>query len=214
MQWVDPYSKLYQIANGFPVTILSNPENKKAYLSMKPTTRAAYDMSMRENSIDGIITMKDKFDLKAGNMFYLDEEPTGIYILQSCCLWEQQPDSRNVNAIKTNCFIDIQRYGYKDETSEIEEWYNVHENVRANISETLSDSKNFNAGFEVTTYKIVQIPRFDIDNNFYDVQENDRVVVTNLANLELNAKIQIESLDNFGIDGIIRIQGTQDMRNN
>lgn len=214
MQWIDVYATMYQKANGFPVTILAKPNNKKGYLSMKPTTRAAYDLSMRENSIDGIITVDDiTTQIQAGDVFFLNTDPTNIYIIQTCSYWEQQPDTRNINAIKVNCLVNIQRYGFKDETSTKEEWYDVYQNVYGFISEVLKDSKNFNAGMEIATVKSVQIPKLDINKNMYMVQENDRILVSNLLDLNYKIKIQIESMDSFGVQGVIRLQGTQDMRN-
>lgn len=214
MQWIDVYATMYQKANGFPVTILAKPNNKKGYLSMKPTTRAAYDLSMRENSIDGIITVDDiTTQIQAGDVFFLNTDPTNIYIIQTCSYWEQQPDTRNINAIKVNCLVNIQRYGFKDETSTKEEWYDVYQNVYGFISEVLKDSKNFNAGMEIATVKSVQIPKLDINKNMYMVQENDRILVSNLLDLNYKIKIQIESMDSFGVQGVIRLQGTQDIRN-
>lgn len=214
MQWIDAYATMYQKANGFPVTILAKPNNKKGYLSMKPTTRAAYDLSMRENSIDGIITVDDiTTQIQAGDVFFLNTDPTNIYIIQTCSYWEQQPDTRNINAIKVNCLVNIQRYGFKDETSTKEEWYDVYQNVYGFISEVLKDSKNFNAGMEIATVKSVQIPKLDINKNMYMVQENDRILVSNLLDLNYKIKIQIESMDSFGVQGVIRLQGTQDIRN-
>lgn len=214
MQWIDVYATMYQKANGFPVTILAKPNNKKGYLSMKPTTRAAYDLSMRENSIDGIITVDDiTTQIQAGDVFFLNTDPTNIYIIQTCSYWEQQPDTRNINAIKVNCLVNIQRYGFKDETSTKEEWYDVYQNVYGFISEVLKDSKNFNAGMEIATVKSVQIPKLDINKNMYMVQENDRILVSNLLDLNYKIKIQIESMDSFGAQGVIRLQGTQDIRN-
>lgn len=214
MQWIDVYATMYQKANGFPVTILAKPNNKKGYLSMKPTTRAAYDLSMRENSIDGIITVDDiTTQIQAGDVFFLNTDPTNIYIIQTCSYWEQQPDTRNINAIKVNCLVNIQRYGFKDETSTKEEWYDVYQNVYGFISEVLKDSKNFNAGMEIATVKSVQIPKLDINKNMYMIQENDRILVSNLLDLNYKIKIQIESMDSFGVQGVIRLQGTQDIRN-
>ena len=214
MQWIDVYATMYQKANGFPVTILAKPNNKKGYLSMKPTTRAAYDLSMRQNSIDAIITVDDiTTQIQAGDVLFLNTDPTNIYIIQTCSYWEQQPDTRNINAIKVNCLVNIQRYGFKDETPTKEEWYDVYQNVYGFISEVLKDSKNFNAGMEIATVKSVQIPKLDINKNMYMVQENDRIVVSSLLDLNYKIKIQIESMDSFGVQGVIRLQGTQDIRN-
>lgn len=213
MQWIDPYSKLYQIDNGFLITVLSEPTNKKAYLSMKPTTRAAYDMSMRENTIDGIITMEENFDLKAGNIFFLNDNPTDYYIMQTCSYWEQQPDTRNINATRVNCLVTVQRRDFNDENFEKEEWVNIYENIYGYISETLKDSKNFNAGLEVATLKTIQIPKFNLQNKFYYIKETDKIIVCDIKDVNLKTEIFAESVDSFGIQGIIRVQGTQDMRN-
>lgn len=214
MYWIDGYSEIYQRANGFPITVLAKPENKKGYLSMKPTTRAAYDLSMRENSIDGIVTMDNvETDLKAGMMFYIDTDPAGKYIVQTYSYWEQQPNTRNINAVKCNCSITIQRYGFKDATSTKEEWYDVYKDIDGFVSETLKEGKNFNAGVEVATWKIVQIPKFDIDEKFYEVQEADRVIVKSISNPSNSMKINLESVDAFGVNGVIRMQGNLDMRN-
>lgn len=210
--YIDAYSEMYQRINGFEVTILSNPTNKKAFLSMKPTTRAAYDLSMRENSVDGIITMDNiKSDLKAGNLFYINEDPSNIYIIQSCSYWEQQPNTRNINAVRTNCMVDILRLGYSEDTGD-NAWIKVYEGINGFISELLKDSKNFNSGFEVATVKSVQIPKIDIDGKVRSLSENDRIVVKNLSYNTLECLIQVESVDNFGVEGVVRLQGTQDIR--
>lgn len=214
MVWIDAYSEKYQRANGFPVTILSKPNNFKAFLSLKPTTRAAYDLSMREDSIDGIITLNNvQRNLKAGQEFYINTAPNDIYIIQTCSYWEQQPNTRNINAVRSNCIVSIQRYGFKDETSTKEEWYDLYTDIDGYISETLKESKNFDAGFEVDTWKNVQIPQFNIDDEFYDVKERDRIVV--YSRLDKNRKLEIyaESVDMFGVNGVIRIMGTLDIRN-
>lgn len=214
MYWIDAYSELYQKANGFPITIFSKPYNKKGYLSMKPTTRAAYDLSMRENSIDGIITLDNiQKELKAGMVFSIDTEPESKYIIQTYSYWEQQPNTRNINAVRCNCYITVQRYGFKDSNSTEEEWYEVYKDINGFVSETLKEGKNFNAGVEVNTWKVVQIPKFDIDENIYDIKETDRVLVRGLLNSDRYMKINLESVDAFGINGVIRMQGNLDMRN-
>ena len=65
----------------------------------------------------------------------------------------------------------------------------------------------------VCKLKSVQIPKLDINKNMYMIQENDRILVSNLLDLNYKIKIQIESMDSFGVQGVIRLQGTQDMRN-
>lgn len=214
MYWVDAYSEKYQRTNGFPVTILSRPNNFKAFLSMKPTTRAAYDLSMRENSIDGIITLdKVQKNLKAGQRFYINTDRDNLYIIQTCSYWEQQPNTRNINAVRSNCTVSVQRYGFKNEDSVEEEWYDLYTDIDGYISETLKESKNFDAGFEVDTWKNIQIPQFDIDNKYYDVKETDRFIVKGRLRKEPILEVYAESVDMFGIDGIIRIMGTLDIRN-
>ena len=66
---------------------------------------------------------------------------------------------------------------------------------------------------EIATVKSIQIPKINIDKEMYIIQENDRVIVTSLLDERYKEKVQIESVDSFGVQGVIRMQGTQDMRN-
>ena len=75
MFWVDGYADMYQEINGFESTVYTLDGEKTAWISMKPTTRAAYDLSMRENTIDGIITMDGLDKLKSGYIYILKDDP-------------------------------------------------------------------------------------------------------------------------------------------
>ena len=223
MYWVDSYADKYQKINGFEANINTFEGEKKAWISMKPTTRAAYDLSMRENTIDGLITMDNIECLKSGYTYYLKEDPNNLYFIQTLSKWETQPKSKNFNAIRCNCKVTIQRKGFKEDNPE-EQWIDIYKDVPASFSNTLSDSKNFNAGFEVTTIKIIQLPMWEFieeeDENgeikriekARVIKENDKVIVTNDLSEDLKCEIHVESVDNFGISGTVKLQGTQDMR--
>ena len=214
MAWIDAYAEMYQRTQGFKITILAKPDNKKAFISNKPTTRAAYDnaLTLRESSIDTIITM-DNIDTNflTGRLFYYDDEPTFYYIIQTRSRWEQQPNTRNANAILCNATVTCQRYGYKDEKSTEEEWYNVYENIPCSISEVFKDGKNFDAGLEVNTQKNIQFSKYDLDDKPLYLKEGDRFVVSSL-NGRFCSTINAEAVDDISVSGVIRVMGTQDTR--
>lgn len=227
MYWVDYYADKYQKINGFKATVHTVDGEEEAWISLKPTTRAAYDLSMRENSIDGLITMEDISKLKSGYTYFTDKDPDNLYFIQTLSKWETQPKSKDFNAIRCNCKVTIQRKGFVEDEDEIvseEQWVDIYKDVPASMSNTLSDSKNFNAGFEVSTIKIIQMPMWefveeeDEDGNIKIVEkarlvkENDKVIVTSDVSDELVCEIHVESVDNFGISGTVKFQGTQDMR--
>lgn len=227
MYWVDYYADKYQKINGFKATVHTVDADEEAWISLKPTTRAAYDLSMRENSIDGLITMEDISKLKSGYTYFTDKDPDNLYFIQTLSKWETQPKSKDFNAIRCNCKVTIQRKGFVEDEDEIvseEQWVDIYKDVPASMSNTLSDSKNFNAGFEVSTIKIIQMPMWefveeeDEDGNIKVVEkarlvkENDKVIVTSDVSDELVCEIHVESVDNFGISGTVKFQGTQDMR--
>lgn len=267
MYWIDSYADKYQKINGFEAFVNTLEGPKKAWLSMKPTTRAAYDLSMRENSIDGLITMDNISDLKSGYTYYTKQDPDSLYFIQTLSKWETQPKSKNFNALKCNCKVTVQRKGFvKDEPEE--QWIDIYKDVPASMSDTLADSKNFNAGFEVNTIKTIQMPMWEFvdeivekeesDEEIEDIEpdeeldteieedletlpdledseelneeeeieevevrrvekarivkENDKVIVTSNISDDLVCEIHVESVDNFGISGTVKFQGTQDMR--
>lgn len=220
MFYIDGYADKYQKLNGFEVKVKTSEGDKIGHISMKPTTRAAYDLSMRENTVDGLITMDEIEKLKSGYLYTIKEDPSNIYFIQTLSLWEQQLKTKNFNAIRCNCKITVRRKGFEDDMAE-ESWIEVYKDVYASISETLSDSKNFNAGFEVTTIKVIQLPIWQIETDeetgeitekVREIKENDSIEVKNLISNDLICYIHVESVDNFGISGTIKLQGTQDMR--
>ena len=227
MFWKDSYADKYQIVNGFKGFVNTVEGKKVAWISMKPTTRAAYDLSMRENSIDGLITMDELEKLKSGYTYSILEDPGNLYFIQTLSKWETQEKSKSFNAIRCNCKVTIQRKGFIEDNEDIvseEQWIDIYKDVPASMSNTLSDSKNFNAGFEVSTIKVIQMPMWEFIDGIDEqgrkrlvekariVKENDKVIVTSDVSEDLICEIHVESVDNFGISGTVKIQGTQDMR--
>lgn len=211
--WVDIYSDKYQKINGVKIKIeTDNADNMTAYLSLKISTRSVYDLAMRENFIDGLITM-DNIDekLKPSQMFYFEQHPNIRYILQSVNLAEHQPQSRSINAVRQNSEIRVERFGFADEMATKRTWNVIYESIPSFVSDMLKDGKNFNSGVEDNTVSGIQIPKFDKSNNFYQIEVGDRIVITNIYTNE-KEKIHCESVDSFGVRGITRIQGVLDMR--
>lgn len=207
--YLDPYADKYQKMNGFKIIILKEKEidNLEGYISFEPSTRSTYDMAMRDATIDGILTM-DKIDkVKPGNLFYKNVDPSNIFIIQSVNKGEQQRDTRNINAIKVNSSIDLKRLEYNEETG-MEEYQTIYENVISFVSVQNKEQKNFNAGTEDNTILNIQIPIFDLSEKYYEVLFNDRIILK--GNFERT--LRVESVDEFGVPGVIRMQCTFDTR--
>lgn len=207
--YLDPYADKYQKMNGFKITILKEEEtdNLEGYISFEPSTRSTYDMAMRDATIDGILTMDEIDKVKPGNLFYKNVDPSNIFIIQSVNKGEQQRDTRNINAIKVNSSIDLKRLEYNEETG-MEEYQTIYENVISFVSVQNKEQKNFNAGTEDNTILNIQIPIFDLSEKYYEVLFNDRIILK--GNFERT--LRVESVDEFGVPGVIRMQCTFDTR--
>lgn len=106
----DAYAHLYQKIEGFKIKVkTSEKEVLQGYLSLTPSTRSTYDIAMRDATIDGLLTMDQIDKLKPSQIFYKENNPNELFILQSVNEFEFQKNTRNINAIKQNSFITIQR---------------------------------------------------------------------------------------------------------
>ena len=209
--YLDGYAHLYQKINGFKIKIKApNNTELKGYLSLEPSTRSTYDIAMRDATINGLITMNDIEKLKPGQIFYKESVPDELFILQSMNKNEFQKNTKNINAVKQNCFVTVQRKQYNDETEQ-EEYMDIYSDLISFVSMQNKDSKNFAAGIEDTTNINIQIPKRDIDDNLYRIHNEDRIILKNLQK-DLEKEVKVESIDDFGVPGVIRIYGTYDTR--
>ena len=113
----DAYAHLYQKSEGFKINIkISENEEIKGYLSLKPSTRSTYDIAMRDATIDGLLTADKIEKVLPGHIFYKENNPRELFILQSVNEFEFQKITRNINAIKQNSFVTIQRVQFNEET--------------------------------------------------------------------------------------------------
>jgi hypothetical protein len=207
----DAYAHLYQKINGFKVKIKVAAEKEVVgYLSLKPSTRSTYDIAMRDATIDGLLTSDKIKDIKPGQIFYKINNPNELFILQSVNEFEFQETTRNINAIKQNSFVTIQRKSFNEERG-IEEYKDIYIDLISFITSQNKDEKNFTAGIEDNTILSIQVPKRDLDGNIYDIQNLDRIILKNKEK-DLSKIIKIESIDSFGVPGIIRIFGTYDTR--
>lgn len=211
MSYYDAYADKYQKINGFKIHIKA-PENKEylGYLSLKPSTRSTYDIAMRDATIDGLITMDEIDKLVPGQIFYREVQPNELFILQSVNEFEHQKKTRNINAIKQNSFVIIQRKGYNEETGN-NDYKNIYENIVSFVTMQNKDEKNFSAGIEDNTFLNIQIPKRDFEGNLYIINIEDRIILNNLKG-DLSREIKVESINEFGVPGVIIINGTFDTR--
>jgi hypothetical protein len=209
--YLDGYAHLYQKINGFKIKIKApNNTELKGYLSLEPSTRSTYDIAMRDATINGLITMDDIEKLKPGQIFYKESVPDELFILQSMNKNEFQKNTKNINAVKQNCFVTVQRKQYNEDTNN-EEYMDIYSDLVSFVSMQNKDSKNFAAGIEDTTNINIQIPKRDIEDKLYRIHNEDRIILKNLQK-DLEKEVKVESIDDFGVPGVIRIYGTYDTR--
>ncbi len=211
MNYPEAYAHIYQKMEGFKIKIkTSSTEEVTGYLSLNPSTRSTYDIAMRDATIDGLITMDNIELLKPGQIFYREITPNEIFILQSVNQFEMQLHTRNINAIKQNSTVTIQRLSYDEEQGE-EVYQDVYTDVISFVTMELRDEKNFQPGVEDETRISLQIPKRDLDGNLYILNNGDRFILSNLEK-DMIRKVKIESIDEYGVPGIIRIFGTYETR--
>ena len=207
----DAYAHIYQKMEGFKIKIYA-PNNKflDGYLSLKPSTRSTYDIAMRDATIDGLITMDEIEKLKPSQIFYREGVPNELFILQSVNEFEFQQKTRNINAIKQNSFVTVKRNKYDDEVGE-ERYMDIYKDIVSFVTMQSKDEKNFAAGIEDNTVINIQIPKRNIDSKIYEIDVGDRIILSNIEK-ELSREVKIESINAFGVPGIIMIYGTFDTR--
>ena len=211
MKYPEAYAHIYQKMEGFKIKIQASKEKEyTGYLSLNPSTRSTYDIAMRDATIDGLITMDNIVDLKPGQTFYKEVNPNEIFILQSVNQFERQFHTRNINAIKQNSFITVQRFGYNEETYK-DEYQDIYKDVISFVSIEHRDEKNFQPGVEDESRVSIQIPKRDIEGNLHIIHNADRLLLSTLEK-EVTRRIRVESVDEFGVPGVVKIFGTFDTR--
>ena len=207
----DAYAHIYQKMEGFKIKVYApNDKFLEGYLSLKPSTRSTYDIAMRDATIDGLITMDKIEKLKPSQIFFREDVPNELFILQSVNQFEFQQTTRNINAIKQNSFVTVKRKKYDEEKAE-EIYIDIHTDLISFVTMQSKDEKNFAAGIEDNTVVNIQIPKRNVDDVINDVEKGDRIILKNLAK-DLERRVKVESVNVFGVPGVIMIQGTFDTR--
>lgn len=211
MYYPDAYAHLYQKMEGFKIKIYG-PKNRilEGYLSLNPSTRSTYDIAMRDATIDGLITMDEIEELKPSQIFYRPEVPNELFILQSVNKFEFQLNTKNINAIKQNSFVTIQRKQYNEETGK-EEYTDIYTDLISFVTMQSKDEKNFAAGVEDNTILNIQIPKRNINKIINNIENGDRIILSNIEK-DLIKEVKIESVNAFGVPGVIMVYGTFDTR--
>ena len=105
-------------------------------------------------------------------------------------------------------FREINQY---DEQEQKEKYKTIYNDLIGFVSMVNRDEKNFAAGVEDTTNINIQIPKRDINEEIYLIENQDRIILSNLKK-DMSKQIKVESIDAFGVPGVIRIYGTFDTR--
>ena len=212
MYYIDAYADIYQKLQGFEICLLDK-DNKilDGYLSFEQSTRSTYDIAMRDATIDGLVTMDDITKLQVSQLFYKKVNPSELFIIQAVNKSEQQTKSKNINAIKQNSFVSLQRMMYNKEQKK-EVYTDVYTDIVSFVSIQNKDQKNFAAGVEDNTVLNIQIPKKDIVKDIiYEVKNLDRIIIEDV-NRTRKDEVKIESIDAYGVPGVLRIYGTFDTR--
>lgn len=207
----DAYAHIYQKMEGFKIKIYA-PNNKMldGYLSLKPSTRSTYDIAMRDATIDGLITMDKIEELKPSRIFYREDVPQELFILQSVNQFEFQQNTRNINAIKQNSFVSVQRKLYDEDVGE-ERYKLIYDDLVSFVTMQNKDEKNFAAGIEDNTVVNIQIPKKNVKKEIANINVGDRIILSDLEK-EMSRKVKVESVNAFGVPGIIMVYGVFDTR--
>ena len=207
----DAYAHIYQKMEGFKIKIYA-PKNQllDGYLSLKPSTRSTYDIAMRDATIDGLITMDEIEELKPSRIFYREDVPQELFILQSVNQFEFQQNTRNINAIKQNSFVSVQRKMYDEDVGE-ERYKLIYDDLVSFVTMQNKDEKNFAAGIEDNTVVHLQIPKKNVNKEIANINVGDRIILSDLEK-EMSRKVKVESVNAFGVPGIIMVYGVFDTR--
>ena len=207
----DAYAHIYQKMEGFKIKVYA-PKNQllEGYLSLKPSTRSTYDIAMRDATIDGLITMDKIKELKPSQIFYRVDVPSEKFILQSVNQFEFQQNTRNINAIKQNSFVSVQRKIYNEDVGE-EKYTDIYKDLVSFVTMQNKDEKNFAAGIEDNTVISIQIPKRNVNKEIANINVGDRIILSNVEK-EMSKRVKIESVNSFGVPGIIMVYGTFDTR--
>lgn len=211
MYYPDAYAHLYQKMEGFKIKIYG-PKNRMldGYLSLNPSTRSTYDIAMRDATIDGLITMDEIKELRPSQIFYKTEVPNELFILQSVNKFEFQLNTKNINAIKQNSFVTVRRKQYNEKTGK-EEYTDIYTDLISFVTMQNKDEKNFAAGVEDNTILNIQIPKRNINKTINNIENGDRIILSNIEK-DLVKEVKIESVNAFGVPGVIIVYGTFDTR--
>lgn len=207
----DPYAHIYQKMEGFKILVLA-PKNQilEGYLSFNPSTRSTYDIAMKDATIDGLLTMDQIEEIRPGYIFYREKISNEKFIIQSINKIEFQKDTKNISAIKQNCYITVQKKKYVEEEN-CDKFINEFEDLVAFVTMQNKDEKNFAAGIEDNTTITIQIPKRNLSKELINIELEDRIVLSNLEK-DFSKEIKVESVNLFSVPGVIILYGTFDTR--
>ena len=101
-------------------------------------------------------------------------------------------------------------FGYNDETYK-DEYQDIYNDVISLVSIERRHEKNFQPGVEDESRVSIQIPKRDIEGNLHIIHNADRLLLSTLEK-EVTRRIKVESVDEYGVPGVVRIFGTFDTR--
>jgi len=187
------FAAKYLKAHGQTATVLRSPPDE-TYVSIKRVTKAVQDLAVREAYWEGLILADS--NLSSGEILQIADDK---YLVHFAVVDHASGEMAWFGA-KTNATLIHQRVS---KTAD-----------KGHITETWQDINTGIAAFgDVVTMRMRQYDPGLLDNTIYLFQVQKSFGVQTLDRLVYNSmNLKVESIDNIGLAGVVRVQCSVDVR--
>lgn len=212
------YAGKYVKVAGNAIEIIYDFDNREetskiAHIALKPSTRAAYAMALREASIDGAIYVDDENRDALDEMFipsryFIKMRGTieEIYMIQANNNWRDIINSRDISAVKCNGIVDIK---IKDLGLG---WKLEYEGIYSFGSAVQRDNKQFTSGVEDGSLYQIQIPKLNLKNEMkpFEVSLGSKLIYKDIVT-GIEKEYEVVSIDDMAMTGATILQAVIDV---
>lgn len=190
------YAGRYLRKYGKQVTV-NREDPVTAYVSLKRSTKAIYSPAARDSMFDGLIEASS--GLVSGETFSIGSD---VFLTQTA---DEDPASKEIIifVVKTNTVVSILR---QEETADenfniLKEWKTLKTGIPCYMEVITRTLRQYDAGLLDNAIYTMQISKL------MNIKEMDRIKVEGD-----NKSYKVESIDNCGLGGVLRIQLSKDTR--
>ncbi|GEM_PF-1340555 len=190
------YAENYIKAYGTPCKILRDTPTQ-TFVSMKAIARSTTDLAARESYFEGLIPADA--NLISGDII---EIGTNDYIIESV-MDDFAFGEKVFYAVKSNMILGLKKPIKSVDANKniVINWLSANSNIIAYVEVANYRLRQTTVGLLDQTLYIAQLPKT------YPVDLLDRIIFSSD-----NSKYQIDSIDNIGLKGVVRIQLSEDKR--